>query len=282
MICIASIQLNSQTDIDRNLHIISRAIADASTRADIIVLPENMCVMGRQGGLACRFDEIVNVLSSLAKDHGVYLVAGTLPCAVRPDGMPTVQDKYRQSSLVFDPQGVQIARYDKIHLFRATVKDDTGTYDESRTFEMGDELVMVPMYIKGKMINLGMMICFDIRFPKMAQRLRQMGADIISVPAAFTYQTGRMHWQLLLQARALDSQCLMVGSTQGGVHHIGDKTRKTWGHAMMVDANGVVIASSEQTQVIDEDYLIVYGEFDQSKQQQVRQNMPIFECHRLR
>lgn len=280
-ITIASIQLNSQTDIDVNLDIIDKAISQASTQADIIVLPENMCVMGRQDALATRFEEICHIMASLAKEYGVYLVAGTLPCPIRTDGSPVTDGKYRQSSLVFDPSGAQIARYDKIHLFRATVNDSTGSYDEGKTFEAGDDLVVVPLSIKGQTINLGMMICFDVRFGAMAQRLRQMGADIISVPAAFTYKTGEAHWQLLLQARSLDSQCMMIGSTQGGTHHIGQHTRETWGHAMIVNAHGQVVADSQSSTASEDGYLMVVAEFDQQAQNQIRQNMPIFDCQRL-
>lgn len=279
---IASIQLNSQTNIDHNLNIISRAVADAASQgAKLVVLPENACVMGRQGELAARFDDVSAFFANLAKTHQIHLLAGTLPCPTRPDGTPVPMDKYRQTSLVFNPQGEQIARYDKIHLFRATVNDSTGGYDEGKTFEAGDELVIAPLHMDGMTINLGMMICFDVRFPVMAQRLRTMGADIISVPAAFTYQTGKAHWQQLLQARSLDSQCMMIGSTQGGTHHIGTSTRETWGYAMMTDAHGRVIASTEQTELGNDDYLIVFGKFNQAKQEQIRQNMPIFDCQRL-
>lgn len=279
---IASIQLNSQTDINHNLNIIGRAVADAANQgAKLVVLPENACVMGRQSELAARFDEVSVFFADLAKTHQIHLLAGTLPCPTRPDGTPVPMDKYRQTSLVFNPQGEQIARYDKIHLFRATVNDSTGGYDEGKTFEAGDELVIAPLHMDGMTINLGMMICFDVRFPVMAQRLRTMGADIISVPAAFTYQTGKAHWQQLLQARSLDSQCMMIGSTQGGTHHIGTSTRETWGYAMMTDAHGRVIASTEQTELGNDDYLIVFGKFNQAKQEQIRQNMPIFDCQRL-
>lgn len=279
---IASIQLNSQTDINHNLNIIGRAVADAANQgAKLVVLPENACVMGRQSELAARFDEVSVFFADLTKTYQIHLLAGTLPCPIRPDGILVPMDKYRQTSLLFNPQGEQIARYDKIHLFRATVNDSTGGYDEGKTFEAGDELVIAPLHMDGMTVNLGMMICFDVRFPVMAQRLRAMGADIISVPAAFTYQTGKAHWQQLLQARALDSQCMMIGSTQGGTHHIGSSTRETWGYAMMTDAHGRVVASSEQTELGNDDYLIVFGKFDQAKQEQIRQNMPIFDCQRL-
>lgn len=277
---IAAIQLNSQTDIDANLDVITRAVAETVSLADVIVLPENMCVMGRQGELAARFDEISRRLSKLAKSHGVHIVAGTLPCATRADGTTVPQGKYRQTSLVFNSLGEQIARYDKIHLFRATVNDSTGSYDEGKTFEAGDQLVVTPLNIHGQTIQLGMMICFDVRFPAMAQRLRQMGADIITVPAAFTYKTGEAHWQLLLQARTLDSQCMMIGSTQGGTHHIGDNTRQTWGHALITNAHGEVIADTQMSD-IQGDYLAVFATFDKDEQTKIRQSMPIFDCHRL-
>lgn len=277
---IAAVQLNSQTDINTNLDIITRAVAETVSLADVIVLPENMCVMGRQGELAARFDEVSRHLSELAKSHGVHIVAGTLPCAARADGTAVPQGKYRQTSLVFSPSGEQIARYDKIHLFRATVNDSTGSYDEGKTFEAGDQLVVTPLYIHGQTIQLGMMICFDVRFPAMAQRLRQMGADIITVPAAFTHKTGEAHWQLLLQARALDSQCMVIGSTQGGTHHIGGNTRQTWGHALITNAHGKVIADTQMSD-IQGDYLAVFATFDKDEQTKIRQSMPVFDCHRL-
>ncbi|UXZ05438.1 carbon-nitrogen hydrolase family protein [Moraxella nasicaprae] len=278
---IASIQLCSQTNIDQNLAIISQAVQEAAKHgAKFIVLPENACVMGRQGELAQRFDEMVVFFQTLAKTHQVHLLAGTLPCPYRPDGSNT-QERFRQSSLLFDDSGKQIARYDKIHLFRATVNDSTGNYDEGRTFEAGDKLVVAPCLIDGMSVNIGLTICFDARFPSLAQRLRQQGADIITVPAAFTHQTGQAHWQLLLQARALDSQCLMIGATQGGTHYIGDSTRQTWGHAMMVNAHGQILVSTDSTEVGTKGYLVCYADFDKAFQDSVRQRMPIFDCHRL-
>lgn len=279
---LAAIQLNSQTNIDNNLAIITHAVADAAKQgAKIVVLPENACVMGRQHELAQRFDEMVAFFGELAQRHHIHLLAGTLPCSTRPDGEQVANDKVRQSSLLFDNQGKIIARYDKIHLFRATVNDSTGNYDEGKTFEAGDRLVVTPCVIDGQTVNIGMMICFDVRFANMSARLRQMGADILTVPAAFTYQTGKAHWQLLLQARALDSQCMVVGATQGGVHQIGSHTRETWGHAQIVNAHGTVIATTGDTEVGQAQYRVVLAELDLAEQQRIRQNMPIFDYHRL-
>lgn len=279
---IASIQLNSQTDIDANLQIVTQAICTAAKHgAKLIVLPENACVMGRQSELSARFDDICGAYQSLAKSLGVHILAGTLPCPIRPNGTAVAHDKVRQTSLLIDDTGAIKARYDKIHLFRATVDDSTNNYDEAKSFEAGDRLVVADCVINGMSVGVGMMICFDARFPALSQRLRQMGADIITVPAAFTYQTGKAHWQLLLQARALDSQCLIIGSAQGGRHQIGSSVRETWGHSLVVDAGGKVLADSGTTDIGDEGYAVVYAEFDAVKQAKIRQSMPIFECHRL-
>lgn len=279
---VASIQLGSQTDIDANLNTIRTAVTDAARHgAKLVILPENACVMGRQHELAGRFDEMVSFFGQLAQSLKIHLVAGTLPCPKRSNGKPTTDGKYRQSCLVFDPSGKQIARYDKIHLFRATVNDSTGNYDEGKTFEAGDRLVIVPIRHQQDIINLGLMICFDVRFGFMAHQLAKLGADIISVPAAFTYQTGQAHWQTLLQARALDSQCMVVGSTQGGDHHIGDSIRQTWGHAMIVNANGQVVSNTNHTDAGVMGYRICYATFDKKNQNLLRQRLPIFECQRL-
>lgn len=285
---IANIQLNSQDDIDANLNIIQNAVSIATQNgAKLVVLPENACMMGSQHELAKRFDEIHRWYGTLANALNIHLLAGTLPCQTRPneDADSVEQGKYRQSCLLFDNTGKQVARYDKIHLFRAQVNDGVGNYDESRTFEAGDRLVVAPCMIDGIAINIGMAVCFDVRFSAMFQRLRQMGADIICVPSAFTHATGQAHWQILLQARALDSQCLVIGSTQGGTHTFTHKekvhARQTWGHAMMVDAHGQIIAQTQKTAVDDTGFIISYANFDKKGQENIRQTLPLIHCHRL-
>ena len=280
--CIASVQLNSQENLDANLVQIEHAIADASTHgADIVVLPENACLMGKQALIGERFDELAAHFAKLAAAHGIHLIAGTLPCPYRPDGAPIPNGKFRQTSLAFAPDGSVLARYDKIHLFRATVADGVGSYDEGANFEAGERLVLAPCEIRGQMVNVGMMVCFDVRFPRLAQMLRQMGADLLTVPAAFTYLTGQAHWQLLLQARALDSQCLVVGAAQGGWHTGTGRVRQTWGHSTLMGADGRILASTDSTDVDAQGYSIVYAALDIQAQTAIRQAMPIFECQRL-
>ena len=244
----AIVELNSQTDILANLQSIELGIKIASERGTcMVILPENAFCFGKQGFASQYFDALKAWSAQAARHYGVYLLAGTLPCPYRPDGTPVADGKLRQSSLLFDPAGDCLARYDKIHLFKATVNDSTGNYDEGRTFEAGNALIVADTEF-GK---VGMMVCFDIRFPTLAVKLRELGADILTAPSAFTYQTGKAHWHALLTARALDSQCMVIGAGQTGDHVVNpsepSKVRSTWGHSEFISSDG----ESVLTQTID-------------------------------
>lgn len=235
----AIVELNSQTDILANLQSIELGIKIASERGTrMVILPENAFCFGKQGFASQYFDALKAWSAQAARHYGVYLLAGTLPCPYRPDGTPVADGKLRQSSLLFDPAGNCLARYDKIHLFKATVNDSTGNYDEGRTFEAGNELIVADTEF-GK---VGMMVCFDIRFPTLAVKLRELGADILTAPSAFTYQTGKAHWHALLTARALDSQCMVIGAGQTGDHVVNPSApgnvRSTWGHSEFIRSDG--------------------------------------------
>lgn len=235
----AIIELNSQTDILANLQSIELGIKIASERGTrMVILPENAFCFGKQGFASQYFDALKAWSAQAARHYGVYLLAGTLPCPYRPDGTPVADGKLRQSSLLFDPAGDCLARYDKIHLFKATVNDSTGNYDEGRTFEAGNALIVADTEF-GK---VGMMVCFDIRFPTLAVKLRELGADILTAPSAFTYQTGKAHWHALLTARALDSQCMVIGAGQTGDHVVNpsapSNVRSTWGHSEFISSDG--------------------------------------------
>ncbi|PKZ68256.1 nitrilase [Moraxella osloensis] len=244
----AIVELNSQTDILANLQSIELGIKIASERGTcMVILPENAFCFGKQDFASQYFDALKAWSAQAARHYGVYLLAGTLPCPYRPDGTPVADGKLRQSSLLFDPAGDCLARYDKIHLFKATVNDSTGNYDEGRTFEAGNALIVADTEF-GK---VGMMVCFDIRFPTLAVKLRELGADILTAPSAFTYQTGKAHWHALLTARALDSQCMVIGAGQTGDHVVNpsepSKVRSTWGHSEFISSDG----ESVLTQTID-------------------------------
>lgn len=286
----AAIQMNSQQDIDKNLADIEAAIINARTQgAKLAVLPENCCSMGEQFATAERFDDLSATIAGYANTHGIHVLVGSLPCPYRPDGMSVPNDRLRQVSQLFAPDGTRVARYDKIHLFTATVADKQGNYNEAATFEPGTQTVVAPIETDNAVYQLGMMVCFDLRFPALAQRLRQAGADILSAPSAFTYLTGQAHWSLLLRARALDSQCMVIGAAQGGDHVYKDgNIRQTWGHTAITAYDGTVINSYDDSTLnntaaseTDKNYALIMASLDRQSQKQGRQKMPIFDCHRL-
>ena len=286
---VAAVQMSSQQDIEANLADIKAAISEASKQgAQLVVLPENCCSMGRQFATAERFDELSDAMAEYARAFGIYLLAGSLPCPYRPDGVIVPNGRLRQVSQLFAPDGTRVARYDKIHLFTATVADKKGSYNEAATFEPGTQTVVVPLEANDAVYQLGMMVCFDLRFPALAQRLRQAGAEVLSAPSAFTYLTGQAHWSLLLRARALDSQCMVIGAAQGGEHlYKNGDSRQTWGHSTITAYDGTIINSYEDSELknlntIDQkNYTLVLATLDKATQVQGRQKMPIFDCHRL-
>ena len=286
---VAAVQMNSQQNIEDNLADIKAAIIDASKQgAQLVVLPENCCSMGRQFATAERFDELSATMAEYARSYGIYVLAGSLPCLYRPDGVIVPDDRLRQVSQLFAPDGMRVARYDKIHLFTATVADKQGSYNEAATFEPGTQTVVATLEANDALYQLGMMVCFDLRFPALAQRLRQAGAELLSAPSAFTYLTGQAHWSLLLRARALDSQCMVIGAAQGGDHAYKDgSSRQTWGHATVTAYDGTIINSYDDSELKDtankehKNYTLVLATLDKQAQIQGRQKMPIFDCHRL-
>lgn len=286
----AAIQMNSQQNIEKNVTAIKAAICDASHQgAHLVVLPENCCSMGEQFATAERFDALSATIADYASTYGVYVLAGSLPCPYRPDGVIVPDGRLRQVSQLFAPDGTRVARYDKIHLFTATVADKHGSYNEAATFEPGTRTVVATVESDHAAYQLGMMVCFDLRFPALAQRLRQAGADLLSAPSAFTYLTGQAHWSLLLRARALDSQCMVIGAAQGGDHvYKNGDIRQTWGHTTITAFDGTIINSYDASELDkttgnekNQDYALILATLDKQTQQQGRQKMPIFDCHRL-
>lgn len=270
---LAVAQMNSQNDIDDNFVNVENLIQQArAQQAKLIVLPENFACFaaGKQFDTAQRFDELKARIEKLAFDYQIHIVAGSLPCPYRPNGDIVSDGRVRTTSLCIDPSGQTIARYDKIHLFDVQVADGVGGYQESAVFEPGDELVVA----KTDFGQIGMMICYDLRFPELALKLRAKGADLLTAPSAFTFTTGQMHWQLLLQARAIDSQCQVLGAAQQGWHSHGK--RQTWGQSLAAQAQGKILA-----EVKDEGHQLIVVPFDPEQQHNIRQAMPLIEHRRL-
>lgn len=264
-------QMNSQNDIEDNFIVIERLLQQSKAQAaNLIVFPENFVCFaaGKQRETAAQFEAIQQRLEQLAHRYQIWIIAGTLPCPFRPDGSIITDGRVRTVSLCISPEGTE-ARYDKIHLFDVQVGDAVGGYQESQFFEPGDQVVVA----KTPFGNIGLLVCYDLRFPELALTLRQQGAHILSAPAAFTYTTGKLHWQLLLQARAMDSQCYVLGAAQQGWH--GEK-RQTWGHSGITDSRGQLLQI-----VKDEGQALITNSFDIKEQESTRLSMPLMQHRKL-
>ena len=301
---IAALQMVSTSSIEQNLSAAARLIASAAEAgATLVVLPEVFATLEGLSPLADvgermreadafqkahessgekesqesqgsnqRDDEdalpLQHFLSSQAAQHSLTIVGGTIPLLSRPDGSLIEDGRVRASSLVFNPQGERVARYDKIHLFDVKVNDAQSQYSESLSYEAGSELACVEV---GEW-QLGLSVCYDLRFAELYRQLTALGAQLVTVPAAFTAVTGAAHWEPLLRARAIENQCYVVAAAQGGRH---SETRETWGHSMIVDPWGKVldcVATGEGIAIADIDLALV---------EDIRSRMPIQQQRRL-
>lgn len=272
MTFLAVVQMNAQDDIEANFRVIESLIQQGKAQgAELIVFPENFVCFaaGKQRETAVQFESIQQRLEQLAQQYQIWIVAGTLPCPFRPDGSIITDGRVRTASLCISPERTE-ARYDKIHLFDVQVGDAVGGYQESAVFEPGDVVVVA----KTPFGNIGLMVCYDLRFAELSLMLRAQGADMLTAPSAFTYTTGQMHWQLLLQARAIDSQCQVLGAAQQGWHV--NHTRQTWGHAMATHAQGRVLG-----EVTDAGAQLTVVPFDLAEQNHIRSAMPLLQHRRL-
>ncbi|AYE28592.1 carbon-nitrogen hydrolase family protein [Burkholderia pseudomallei] len=261
---VAALQMVSTPDRERNLAEAGRLIADAAASgARLVLLPEYFCFMGHQDtdklalAEAYRDGPIQRFLAERAKAHGIWVIGGTLPLkAPEPS-------RVLNTTLVFDPQGREAARYDKIHLFNFEKGDES--FDEARTIRPGDAV----RTFDAPFGRVGLSVCYDLRFPELYRRMGDCA--MIVVPSAFTYTTGRAHWETLLRARAVENQCYVLAAAQGGKHENG---RRTWGRSMLVDPWGEIVA------VRDEGAGVVAGEIDPARIADVRQSLPAWR-HRV-
>lgn len=235
---LAAIQMRSGADVEANLAMARHELeAAAAAGATLAVLPENWAVFdaAQYAAVGRRLPELLERTAAMARALDLWIVAGTLPAAQRPDGSPVPGGRVRTACHVIDSDGEVVARYDKLHLFDVEVDDAQGSYRESATFEPGDALACVDTPAG----RVGLSICYDLRFPELFRALRDDGAEILVVPAAFTAVTGEAHWEVLLRARAIENQCYVVGAAQGGRH---GPSRVTWGHSQVIDPWGRVLA----------------------------------------
>ncbi|MDE2372223.1 MAG: carbon-nitrogen hydrolase family protein [Burkholderiales bacterium] len=266
---IAAVQMVSTPEPDHNRERAAVLVADAvAAGAGLVALPEYFCAMGWRDSdkLAIAEPEgdgpIQRFLADLARRHGIWLVGGTLPLRVG-----AADDRVLNRCCVYAPDGREAAHYDKMHLF--AFDNGRESYDEGRTLRAGS----APVAVQAGPLRVGLSICYDLRFPELYRALMDPPCDVVCVPAAFTYTTGRAHWELLLRARAVENQCYVLAAAQGGEHING---RRTWGHSLIVDPWGEVLA------VHGEGEGFAIAEVDPARIAQVRTQLPALAHRRLR
>lgn len=266
---VSAIQMATSPNVSANLLEAERLINEAvESGAGLVVLPENFAFMGEHDREMLTLCEepyggpLQEFLGQMAKRYGIWLVGGTIPMRASKGG------KVRAACLVFDAQGKQVARYDKLHLFDVHLVEADERYVESHTIEPGNETVVVDTPFG----RLGVAVCYDLRFPELFRKLLSQGAEIFAVPSAFTAMTGKAHWETLVRARAIENLAFVVAAAQGGYHVNG---RETHGHSMIIDPWGTVLAqvprgTGHVSVVLDRDY-----------QRTIRRTFPTIDHRRL-
>lgn len=265
MTTVAAVQMVSTPDVSENLGAVRRLVAQAAAEgATLVALPEYWPIMGVQDTDKVAHAEqpgsgpIQDCMAALAREHDIWLVGGTLPM-VSPDA-----GRVLNTTLVYAPDGRPASRYDKIHLFGFNKGSES--YDEARTIVPGQDVGV----FDAPFGRVGLSVCYDLRFPEL---YRAMGeCALIVVPAAFTHTTGLAHWEVLLRARAIENQCYVLASAQGGKHVNG---RRTFGHSMLVDPWGEVKA------VLPEGEGVIVGELDEGFLAGVRESLPALRHRKM-
>lgn len=255
---VAAIQMASGPNVEGNLNEARRHIAKAVEQgAKLVVLPEFFAIMGMEAKDTVKVREqagqgnIQQFLSETARKHKIWLVGGSIPLAAN------APDKVRNSCLVYDETGAQVARYDKVHLFNLTLGNEQ--YNEAQTIEAGNQVVVVDSPFG----RIGLAVCYDLRFPELFRAMKN--ADIIVLPAAFTATTGKMHWEPLVRARAIENLSYFIAAAQGGYHVNG---RETHGHSMIVDPWGRIMDELQRGSGV------VIADVNPSYQASLRKSLP--------
>ncbi|MDJ0862048.1 MAG: carbon-nitrogen hydrolase family protein [Gammaproteobacteria bacterium] len=267
---IAAIQMASGPNIAANLVEVERLIARAAEDgAELVVLPENFALMGKTefDKLEIREQDgsgpIQDFLAAQAERHGIWLVGGTIPMACDSP------DKVYATCLLYNSDGARVARYDKVHLFDVTLRENKEEqYYESMTIDAGHEAMVADTPFG----RLGMAVCYDLRFPEQFRCMLSQGMELVSLPAAFTAITGKAHWELLVRARAVENLCYVIAANQGGFHLGG---RETHGDSMIVDPWGVILNRMSRGPGV------IVAELDRERLESIRRNFPATDHRRF-
>jgi len=265
---VAAIQMTSGQDVAANLEQVLPLLEDAARRgAQLAVVPENFAFLGLRDADKRAVAEsdgagpIQDFLASTARKLRMWIVGGTIPLRGGDDG------RVAAASVVYDYDGGRVARYDKIHLFDVDIPGRTERYRESAHVAPGSDIVVVDTPVG----RVGLSVCYDVRFPELFRRLSAAGAQILTVPSAFTSPTGRAHWETLMCARAIENLCYVIAPAQSGFHPNG---RETYGDSMIVDYWGRVV------QRLPRGRGCVVAQIDTARQSEVRQSFPALQ-HRV-
>ncbi len=265
---LAAVQITTGPNIEINLRAVEQQLIKAvNAGANIIALPEVFACYDSQQYQAIGREEITAAgrlrkqMASWAQGYRVYLIGGTIPV------LEPISQKVYPRCYFYNDEGDELGYYDKLHLFDVDIDDAHSRYRESDAFLSGDEIKLFPT----RYGNIGLTICYDLRFPYLYEKLRKAGADIISVVAAFTAKTGKAHWQTLLQARAIEQQCFILAANQWGRH---DPKRSTYGHSMIVSPWGEVLDQ------LPEGEGIACAEIDLAEMEKIRREMPLINHQR--
>jgi predicted amidohydrolase len=266
----AVVQMTSTSDEAANWESARTLVERAAGRGAVLVAtPENTNYLGPHeekvrraeplGGPTCeRF-------AALARRLGIHLLLGSFNEKAAGDG-----GRCSNTSVLFGPEGAVLAVYRKVHLFDIDVSDDL-RFLESATVVPGEETVVSETPLG----RLGLSICYDLRFPELYRRLAEGGAELLAIPSAFTLTTGKDHWEPLLRARAIENQCWVLAPAQHG-RHDDQGLKESWGHAMIVDPWGQVVAA------VPEGPGVAVAEIDRDRLARIRRAMPVADHRRLR
>ncbi len=264
----AVIQMNSSSKVEDNLRLAELLLRQAADQdAQLAVLPENFSQMPLSEKQRLQATEpfsqgpIQEFLSQISNELRLWIVAGTISITAK------TQNKVRSASLVYDDKGQCMCRYDKQHLFDVDLANGE-SYKESSYIESGNQTQLIDTPV-GK---IGLSICYDLRFPEYYRLLSEQGADIITVPSAFTHTTGQAHWLTLLRARAIENQVYILAPGQTGQH---DNGRSTFGHSVIFDPWG------DQLSLLEADNGVIYAVIDHDRIRQVRQQIPCLKHRKL-
>ncbi|MFN5167427.1 MAG: carbon-nitrogen hydrolase family protein [Pseudomonadota bacterium] len=292
---IAAVQMVSGPSLQPNLQAAAALVSEAAAAgARLVALPEYVCLLGRRDTDKLEVAEapgrgpIQQALAGWAREHGIWIIGGTLPIAATAGGAaaasgtaaaasddaaraaasagPAPAARALNRSVVVAPDGRFVAHYDKLHLF--AFDNGRESYDEGRTLRAGER----PVAVQCGPLRVGLSICYDLRFPELYRALMQPPCDLLVVPAAFTHTTGQAPWEILLRARAVENQCYVLAAAQGGTHGNG---RRTWGRSMIVDPWGEVLA------VRDEGEGVVVADVEPARIEAVRRQLPALAHRRL-